>query len=164
LRNLSYDYISAISFKQYLHMKQTKKFTSKIESDAIMLISDALHIVYTLGKGVAFILHSRHANAGSKIGHGEDETSDARSIVTEEILEGRILVDGTRLGGKCVADALSFMVSISFLICHYYHDRYTYVLLAKESMIDRETKLKMEMLARIADPELYNELVDTYGQ
>jgi hypothetical protein len=35
-------------------MKQTKKFTSKIESDAIMLISDALHLVYTLGKRVTF--------------------------------------------------------------------------------------------------------------
>jgi hypothetical protein len=41
------------------------------------------------------------------------------------------MTDGTRLGGKSIADALAFMVSISFLICHYFHDRYTYALLAK---------------------------------
>ena len=56
------------------------------------------------------------------------------------------------------------MVSISFPICHYYHDRYTYALLSKEAMIHREIKLKMEMLARITTPELYTQLVNTYGE
>jgi hypothetical protein len=164
LGKLSYDYTNEISFKQYLHIKQTKKFTSKIESDAIMLISDALHLVYILGKRIAFIPQSGPAELESEISQGEGRTSDTTLIVPEEIIMGRIMTDGTRLGGKCVADALAFVVSISFLICHYYHDRYTYALLAKEAMISREIELKMEMLARIASPELYSELVNTYGQ
>jgi hypothetical protein len=70
----------------------------------------------------------------------------------------------SRLGDKRVSEALSFMVSVSFLICHYCHDRYTYALLSRESLIHREITLKMEMLARITTPELYTKLVDTYGQ
>ena len=163
LEKLSYDYTNAISFEQYLHMKQTKKFTSKIESDVIMLISDVLHIYYTLGRKLAFLLHSGTSDGDDEIISEEAAASNAKQRLSEEIINGRIVTDGTRLDGKSVADALAFVVSLSFLVCHYYHDRYTYALLAKEAMINREIKLKMEMLSRIANPEVYAEIRKTFG-
>jgi hypothetical protein len=150
LAKLSYDYTNAVSFKQYLHMKQSKKFASKIESDSIMLISDALHLVYNLGKRVALAL-------GNKI------ERENKNLIPEQVLHGKIMTDNSRFGGKEVADALSFVVSISFLICHFYHDRYTYALISKESMIHNEIKLKIEMLGRITTPEVYTKFVNAYG-
>jgi hypothetical protein len=164
LGKLSHDYTNAISFKQYLQMKQTKKFTSKMESDTIMLVSDALHLVYNLGKRAAFELYDKNEKAETDAGDGTDEAAADREPVPEHVLRAKILTQDARLGGKRVSEALSFLVSISFLICHYYHDRYTYALLSREAMIHREIKQKMEMLSRIATPELYKRLVYTYGQ
>jgi hypothetical protein len=151
LQGLSYDHTSEIPYKQYLSLKGGQNTVSQADSDVVAMIDDALDLLFGLGKRIEDLLRSSAPGGGSKNTRGSKSSSFAVP------LKEKIILRGGRDGKKSVAEALSFTVSVCYLICFAYRDKNIYAVITNEKMVLREITAKMEMLARLADPEVYQE-------
>jgi hypothetical protein len=154
----SYDYTNPISLQQYLAMRSAQKKASKLESEVLMIVDDALGLFYNMGRKIVQILHEYPT---------DDENDEASQPTGTGLLTVPIetRISGKKSGflGQSVGEVLLFVVNICFIVDHLFHGRYTYILLNKEVMIDREISTKLEMLRRVADDKRYQEIVQLCG-
>lgn len=155
LEGLSYDQTSEIPYKQYLLLKGAQNTTSQADSDVMAMIDDALDLLFGLGIRIESLLRSYTPGGGLKNARGRKGSS------FEVPLKEKIILRGGRTGKKSVAEALTFTVSVCYLICFVYRDKSIYALITNENMVLREITAKMEMLARLAEPEVYQEIKET---
>jgi hypothetical protein len=159
LENISYDYTNPISLKQYLTVKMSQSNTSKLETDVLLLLDEAVDLLYGLGKKVMLSVLKQQSQKDDAL----KELSDDNGVLTVPI-DARIIAKRSRFPGTSVEEALTFMINICLLINHLYHGRFTYVLLSKEGVINDEISSKMEILSRIADADVFQEIEKGYRE
>lgn len=66
------------------------------------------------------------------------------------------------LNGKTVLESLSFAVSICFLSCVVFQDKYTISLLEREKRVNEEIRSRLKLIKRLARPEVFQGIKEKY--
>jgi len=162
LEKLSYHFQSPFSYDQYLLHMSPQKIIPKLDVEAIQLIGEGLTILNDIGKKLERVLRLRGpAEKGEKDPAPLDITVlNGKSFSLP--YEDKIIKFKTKLGGKTIAEALSFIVSVSYLMSIFFRKPEIYGLISQEEKVKSEIRSKLDIIERVAKPKIYQELRDTY--
>ncbi|MBA7538551.1 hypothetical protein ES705_30828 [subsurface metagenome] len=122
------------------------------------VIEECLDYLLGIGKKLSGVLSLRE-----KIGTPESKSESLDTIILRGKsfslpYEEEVIKSGTITNGRTVLEALTMVISMSFLAAIFFNDQNTTSLLIHEQEIDQKIRSKLEILERIADPETYLEL------
>lgn len=157
LQKLSFSF-SVFPFSRFEYLKTVNKGATAGEAEVLQLFSDVFSIVVTIGKRLALVLRSRSPYEGGL---------EYRTPLSPLILQGKkfmlpyenqIVVSEPIIKGKTVAESISYIISVCYLIGSYFFDAELDSILSKQEGIKKDMDSKMAIIERLADAETYNEL------
>jgi hypothetical protein len=155
---LSFDFSSSFTWKRFMKINRDNMGATRIEADVMLLLHECLGILHEIGTKLSKILRMKQPG-GSTAKEHEPVNSDMLAGRSFNIpFENSRIKSKTELNGKTIAEAFSFVITICFLTCVFFQDRYTVSMLDREKSINDEISLKLAMLERIADSEMYSQL------
>ena len=159
---LSFDFSSSFTWKRFMKINRDNMGATHIEAEVMLLLHECLGILHEIGTKLSRVLRM-HQPGDGRVKEPAWVDPDVLSGKAFQIpYENAKIKSKTDLNGKTIAEAFSFVISVCFLACVFFHDRYTISLLDREKSVDDEIRLKLAMLERIADTERYNKLKEKF--
>jgi hypothetical protein len=155
---LSFDFSSSFTWKRFIKINRDNMGASRIEAEVMLLLHECLGILHEIGIKLSKVLRMKQPGDSTAMEHVPVDTDMLSGRVFNVPFENSKVKSKTEVNGKTVAEAFSFVITICFLACVFYQDRYTISLLEREKSVDDEINLKLSMLERIADNEMYSQL------
>jgi hypothetical protein len=155
---LSFDYSSSFTWNRFLKINRGNMGATRIEAEVMVLLHECLGILHEIGIKLSRVLRL-HQPGGGMMKESAPVDSDVLTGKSFKIpYENNKIKSKTELNGKTIAQAFSFIISVCFLACVFFQDRYTISLLDREKSVNDEIRLKLSMLERLTPPELYKDL------
>ena len=131
---------------------------TRTEAEVMLLLHECLGILHEIGIKLSRVLRM-HQSGDSRVKESAPVNSDVLTGKPFKIPYGNKKIKSkTDLNGKTIIGAFSFIISVCFLACVFFQDRYTISLLDREKSVNDEIMLKLAMLERLTDPEMYKSL------
>jgi hypothetical protein len=152
----------SLSLEHYLYFIGPNKKTAEIEAEALLLINEGLILLNDIGNKLERILRLRQPDSDKE---GEIIPVDIIFLKKKSFVlpyADKMISHRANFGCKTVVEVLTFVITICYLTCLFFHDQRIYALMGKEEGINEEIVLKLEELERIAEPKKYQEFREIY--
>jgi hypothetical protein len=158
LGKASYLFQSPFSLERYLLMLQPGKAMQRPEVEAKQLIDEGIALLHGIGVKLESVLRLRIPDERSENVYVPLDPSVLSGKSFHLPYEERVIRYKSGLGGKTVGEALTFIARICFLSGMTFHYPGMYGLLGEREAIDRDIRENLQTLARIAQPDVLQEL------
>ena len=141
-------------------IKTTNAGAIAIEAEVMQVIEECLDYLLSIGKKLSEVLGLREKTGKP---NGKAEPLDLIVLRGKQFIlpyEDNIVESGTFINGRTVLEALTMVISMSFLMGVFFNDQNTTSLLNREQETDQKMRSILEILERVADPNTYLELRD----
>ena len=138
------------------------KKTTEIEAEALRLINEGLILLNDIGNKLERVLYLRQPDSEKE---GEIIPIDIIFLKKKSFVlpyADKIIAHRTNFVCKTVVEVFTFVITICYLTCLFFHDQRIYALMGKDEELNEEIISKLEELERIAEPKKYQEFREIY--
>ncbi len=155
--------LPVFSKKRFLEITLKHAQAIELEAEVVSLIDEVVSAVHTIGERLSTLLQS--VSSERVLGDREFEPvyigpGEARQI---RLPMGNVIEEtGTLLDGGTLSNALSLLISVSYLFGFLFNDRRTLQLLRREEQVNHDMEAILENFERIASPEQYHDIRERF--